>query len=234
MSNVKMNDFPELLSEEIMKRVEKLSSANICDGMIGLGIPREGCMDVAIAPVDKSMKTFGTAYTVNTDKGDNLPIHLALYTAKPGYVMVIDGKGVTDYPYFGDNMMSTGKAVGLRGMIVDGLVRDYDGCVELGFPVFAKGLLPRGPRKQEPGEINYPITCGGIQVNPGDLIVADADGVAVVPRDRIEEVLNKAEEKLQYDESRKALMVKYEKARLSGGELFDLAPQWVHDMLGDR
>jgi 4-hydroxy-4-methyl-2-oxoglutarate aldolase len=232
MSELKMAEYPELLSDEIIERASKLSSANLCDGMIGLGIPFDGAMQAEIMPVDMSMKLVGTACTVNTDSGDNLPIHVSLYTTKPGYVMVIDGKGHKDHPYFGDLMMSTAKAVGLKGMVIDGLIRDKEGAIELGLPIFAKGFMQRGPAKKNPGEINYPIVCGGVPVNPGDLIVGDADGVTVVPRERIEEVLAKAEKKVAYEIERRASISLYEEKRLKGEELFNLAPQWVLDMLG--
>jgi regulator of RNase E activity RraA len=177
------------------------------------------------------MKVVGTACTVNTDSGDNFPIHLALYTTKPGYVMVIDGKGHKDHPYFGDLMMSTAKAVGLKGMIVDGCVRDREAAVELGLPIFSKGFIQRGPVKNNPGEVNYPIVCGGVAVNPGDLIVGDADGVTVVPKEKIEEALTKAEKKLAYEIERRASITSYEQKRLNCEELFNLAPQWVLDKL---
>jgi regulator of RNase E activity RraA len=202
--------------------------------MIGLGIHNEGAMQAEIIPVDISMKVVGTACTVNTELGDNFPIHLALYTTKPGYVMVIDGKGFKDRPYFGDLMMSTAKAVGLKGMIVDGYIRDREGAVELGLPIFSKGYIQRGPAKQNPGEVNYPIMCGGVAVNPGDLIVGDADGVTVVPRDRIEEVLVNAEKKLAYEIERRATISLYEEKRLKGEELFNLAPKWVLDKLEQK
>lgn len=231
MSNLKMAEYPELLSDEIIERASKLSSALLCDGMKGIGIPFDGAMQAEIMPVDISMKVVGTACTVNTDSGDNFPIHVALYTAKPGYVMVIDGKGHKDHPYFGDLMMSTAKAVGLKGMIVDGYVRDREGAIELGLPIFSKGFIQRGPIKKNPGEINYSIVCGGVVVNPGDLILGDADGVTVVPKDIIEEILVKAEEKLAYEVKRRASISLYEEKRLKGEELFNLAPQWVLDML---
>lgn len=231
MSELKMAEYPELLPDEIIERASKLSPALLCDGMKGLGIPFDGAMSYDILPVDLNMKVIGTACTVSTDSGDNLPIHVSLYTAKPGYVMVIDGKGHKEHPYFGDLMMSTAKAVGLKGMIVDGLVRDREGCIELGLPVFAKGFMQRGPVKKNPGEINYPIVCGGVPVNPGDLILGDADGVTVVPRERIEEVLANAEKKLAYELERREKIALYEKKRINGEELFNLAPKWVLDML---
>lgn len=232
MSNSNIHPFPELLSDEIIERATRLNPALLCDGMKGLGIPMEGCLEASIMPVDSSMKVVGTAMTVNTDHGDNFPIHVATYASKPGYVMVIDGKGCTERTYFGDLIMGSAKAVGIKGMVIDGYVRDREGCIELGLPVFAKGFMQRGPLKKGPGEINVPIKCGGVQVNPGDLVVGGADGVTVVPRDRIEEVLEKAEEKLAYEEKREKTINDYEQAISNATEPPQLAPQWVLDMLG--
>ena len=229
MSEAIIHDYPELIPEEYLERAEKLSSANLCDGMIGLGIPSNGCMRADICAIDPSMKAVGTACTVKTAGGDNLPIHLCLYTAPEGYVMVIDGEKDEGHAYFGDNMMTTGKVIGLKGMIVDGYVRDYEGCMELQFPVFARGLMPCGPKKELPGELNGTISCGDIKVEPGDLVVADCDGIAVVPRARIVEVLDKAEVKAGYDDNRKVVLEKYAEAKKNGDPLPDIAPKWFHE-----
>lgn len=234
MEKLDMMEFPPLLPEEIIERAGRFGTANLCDGMSGLGIPGDGCMDAGINPVVSDMKIVATACTVDSSGGDNLPIHVALYTAQPGYVMVIDGKGHSGHPYFGGLMSSTGQAVGLKGMIIDGLVRDRADIRGNDFPVFCRGFLPRAPRKEKPGKINYPIMCGGISVCPGDLIVADCDGVCVVPRGRIDEVLEKAGKKVAYEAKRQEAIAEYRRRRLSGEPLNQLAPQWVVDMLGEK
>lgn len=233
MKKIKIGKFAPLLSGSIIERASRLSTALLCDGMKNLGIPLEGCMDEGINPVDLKMKVVGTAYTLSTDSGDNLPVHLALYSAKEGYVLVMDGKGHKEHPYFGDLIVSTAKAVGLKGIIVDGLVRDRENIIEIGFPIFSRGFMQRGPAKENPGELNNSITCGGISVNPGDLIMGDADGVVVVPVDKIEETLANAEKKLAYEIERKKNILLYEEKRLKGEELFDLSPEWVRTMLSD-
>ena len=229
-----IRDFPELITQELIERAKKLNPALLCDGMKGLGIPMDGCMEASIMPVnpDPSMMMVGTAMTVETDGGDNFPIHVATYSApKEGYVMVIDGKAFKDRPYFGDLIMGAAKAVGYAGMVIDGYCRDKQGCIEMGFPVFSKGQLQRGVLKKNLGEINAPIQCGGITVNPGDLVVGGADGVTVVPRDRLEEVLAAAEEKSAYEDNRDATIAAYNKAKAEGTELPQLAPKWVLDLL---
>ena len=231
-----MHDFPKLIPDEIMERVKKLNPALLCDGMKGMGIPMDGCMEASIMPVnpDPSMTMVGTAMTISTDNGDNFPIHVATYSAPcEGYVMVIDGKACKDRPYFGDLIMGAAKAVGYAGMVVDGYCRDKQGCIEMGFPVFSKGQLQRGVLKKDLGEINAPIRCGGLEVKPGDLVVGGADGVTVVPRERIEEVLVEAEKKSAYEDKRDAAIAAYSKAKAEGAQLPQLAPQWVLDLLAE-
>ena len=224
---------PEFLPEDVIRRARKLNPALLCDGMKEMGVLMDGCMEAAIMPVnpDPSLSMVGTALTVETDQGDNFPIHVATYSAASGYVMVIDGKGYTQRPYFGDLIMGAAKAVGLEGMVIDGYCRDKAGCLELNFPVFSKGQLQRGVLKQNPGKINHPITCGGVEVKPGDLVVGGADGVTVVPREIVYEVLEKAEEKQAYEIRREAAIAAYVEAREKGEALPQLAPQWVMDLL---
>lgn len=233
MKNGNYNPFPELLPDDVIERARKLNPALLCDGMKGMGIPMDGCMEAAIMPVnpDLTMTMVGTAITVETDRGDNFPIHVATYTAKPGYVMVIDGKGYQERPYFGDLIMGAAKAVGLEGMVIDGYTRDTVGCIEMNFPVYSKGTMQRGVIKENPGKINVPIQCGGVCVNPGDLVVGGPDGVTVVPRDKVYDVLKAAEEKAIYEEGRDAAIAAYAKAVQEQKPLPQLAPKWVLDLL---
>lgn len=229
-----MYEFPKLLPDEVIERAKRLNPALLCDGMKDMNIPMDGCMEAAIMPVnpDPSIMMVGTAVTVSTDHGDNFPIHVASYSAPAsGYVMVIDGKAYKERPYFGDLIMGAAKAVGYAGMVVDGYCRDKQGCIEMNFPVYSKGQLQRGVIKKEPGEINGTIQCGGIEVHPGDLVVGSADGVTVVPREHIDEVLKKAEEKAEYEEKRDAAIVAYNQAKTEKRELPQLAPQWVLDLM---
>ncbi len=144
MSNVKYNKMPELIPDEIIERVSKLSPAQLCDGMKDLGIFREGCMDADILPIDESKIMVGTAYTVDTQEGDNFPIHVAIYQGKPGYVLVVAGKGYQEKAYMGDLMGAASDAIGLKGVVVDGYVRDKLGLKEMDIPIYARGLMQRG------------------------------------------------------------------------------------------
>ena len=130
--------------------------------------------------------------------------------------------------------MGSCKAIGYVGMVIDGYTRDRKGCIEMNYPVFSKGQMQAGPIKKNEGEINGTIHCGGVEVNPGDLVVGGPDGVTVVPRDKIEEVLKKAEEKAAYEDKRDITIAAYEKAKAAGEPLPQLAPQWVLDLLANK
>lgn len=231
MNNENYKALPELISQDIIDRVSKLNTALLCDGMNDMGIFRNGCMDASMMPVDSSMRVIGTACTVSTEDGDNFPIHVAIYQGNPGYVLVVDGKAYTERAYMGDLMIGAAKAIGLNGVIVDGYVRDREGLRELGLPVFSKGFMQRSPDKKGPGKINVPVNCAGVMVNPGDLVIGDYDGVTVIPREHILEVLEKAEKKAAYEKKREEVIENYAKCRKEGKELPDIAPSWVTEML---
>ncbi|MBQ8536314.1 MAG: RraA family protein, partial [Clostridia bacterium] len=191
--------YPELLPDELVSRAKKLGTALLCDGMNGMGVERNGALDAQIMPVDSTMVMAGTACTVETGDGDNFPIHVAVYQGKPGYVMMIAGQGYMHSAYLGDLIAGAANAIGFEGMVVDGCIRDRLGLKELGMPMFARGYMQCSPAKRGPGKINTPVACAGAQVNPGDLVVGDCDGVVVIPRHLIEAVLEKAETKLIYE-----------------------------------
>ncbi|MGN0907760.1 MAG: RraA family protein, partial [Bullifex sp.] len=192
----------------------------------------DGCMDAAICPVDRGMMVAGTALTVETCDGDNFPIHVASYSQEgDGYVMVIDGKGYTQRAYLGDLIMGACQAAGFEGIVIDGYTRDRDGNIELGFPVWSRGFMPRGPIKKNEGNINTVIECAGVTVSPGDLVVGDSDGVCVIPRKYILTVLDEAEKKLEYENNRTRTIEEYRKAKQKGTQRPELAPKWVLDML---
>ncbi len=222
---------PDLIPQEVIARAKQFSPAQLCDGMKPLKIERDGCMDASMMPVDEKKIMIGTACTVDTADGDNFPIHIALYQAKPGYVMVVAGKGYEGKAYMGDLMGATGAAIGLNGIVVDGCVRDKTGLAALDMPIYAKGYMQRGPGKKGPGGINIPVVCAGVTVNPGDLIVGDSDGVTVVPRDRIEEVLAETQKKADYEVKRREVISEYARNRKENKPLPDLVPAWVKEML---
>jgi RraA family protein len=122
----------------------------------------------------------GTALTVKTRPGDNLMIHKALQLGKPGDVLVVDGGGALDRALFGDIMKNVAKMRGFVGVVIDGAIRDAAVYREEDFPCYARGVCHRGPYKDGPGEINVPVSIGGMVVNPGDIVVGDDDGVVFI------------------------------------------------------
>jgi RraA family protein len=130
-----------------------------------------------------NLRVIGPACTVKVFPGDNLMVHKSLDVAKPGDVLVVDAGSSTMTAVLGDLISTKARHRGIAGFVIDGLVRDLPAILGLGdFPVFARGVTPLGPLHRGPGEINFPVSVGGIVVNPGDLIVGDLNGVVVVPR----------------------------------------------------
>lgn len=153
-------------------------------------------MDAGIEPVYRGIEVAGTALTVRATPGDNLAIHRAITMAEPGDVLVVDGEGYTGAAYVGELMCASCRAHGLAGVVIDGAVRDRTEVEAMGFPLYARGVHPAGPQKAAPGSINVPVTCGGVTVAPGDVVVGDDDGIAVVPADDAGPVAERAREKM--------------------------------------
>jgi RraA family protein len=131
----------------------------------------------------------GPACTVKVFPGDNLMIHKALDVAKPGDIVVVDTSGSQRNAVLGDLIANKAKHRGIAGFVIDGLIRDLPGVIDAGLPIYARGVTPFGPLHRGPGELNYSISCGGIVVNPGDIIVADCSGIAVVRREFAEDTI---------------------------------------------
>ena len=156
---------------------------------------RRGTLHGRIRALDPSMKIAGPAFTVEVRPGDNLMIHAAIALAKPGDVLVVDGKGDQTCALMGTIMMNQCRAAGIAGVILDAAVRDSLEIREMRYPVFSVGTNPNGPTKFVPGRINHPICAGGVAISPGDLIVADADGVVVLEREKAAAMLPLAAKK---------------------------------------
>ncbi|XAH22332.1 RraA family protein [Xylophilus sp. GW821-FHT01B05] len=177
---------------------------------------RRGAMHGRIKALHPRMKLAGTAFTVDVRPGDNLMIHAAIALAKPGDVLVIDGKGDQTAALMGTIMMTACQQLGIAGVVIDGAARDSLEIDEMDYPVFSVGTNPNGPTKNVPGRIGHPVTCGGVTVHPGDFIIADADGVVVVEREKIEALLPAAAKK-----------VRDEAARIAAIKTGDTAAKWL-------
>lgn len=154
-----------------------------------------GAMDSAIKPVHASMRLAGPAVTVATPPGDNLMIHYAVAKAGPGDILVVDAQGFLEGGAFGDILAVAAMARGVAGLVIDGSVRDIATITELGFPAFSRGVSIKGTNKTRAGRFGEPVACGGVVVKPGDIVVGDADGVVVIPSDRLSSVLDAARER---------------------------------------
>jgi regulator of RNase E activity RraA len=139
---------------------------------------------------------------VEVRPGDNLMIHAAMAMAKPGDVLVIDGKGDQTAALMGTIMMTVCKKLGIAGVVIDGAARDSLEIEEMDFPVFCVGTNPNGPTKMVPGRIGHPVSVGGVMVHAGDFVIGDADGVVVVEREKIEGLLPLAARKVKDEAAR--------------------------------
>lgn len=148
---------------------------------------RSGALDHAIRPVWDGGAFAGSALTVWTTPRDNLAPYAALRLAKPGDVMVIATGAAEGFSVIGDLVIGMMRNCGIVAVVTDGLVRDVAGIREAGIPVHARGISPNSPFKNGPGGVGVPVSIGGCVVEPGDLVLGDADGVVVVPRARLPE-----------------------------------------------
>lgn len=187
----------ERVAPDVVKRAAEFQAAILAD-VAG----RRGTLNGRITAVSPDMKCAGPALTVEVRPGDNLMIHAAMAIAKPGDVLVIDGKGDQTCALMGAIMINQCKAIGIAGVVMDAAARDLEELRQLGLPVFSVGGNPNGPTKFVPGRVNWPISIAGTAVNPGDLIVGDADGVVVIERERAAGLLEPAAQKVR-DESKR-------------------------------
>lgn len=145
-----------------------------------------------LAPRHGDAPLVGNAVTVKTRPGDNLMIHKAFDVLKAGDILVVDGGGACANALVGDLMMQMARRIGVAGFVIDGAVRDVAAFRAAGFPCYSRGVTHRGPYKDGPGEINTVVTIDSMVVYPGDLIVADADGVLAIRPDDAAELLERA------------------------------------------
>lgn len=209
--------YPRVSAELV--RVAAALPASILADVYG----RRGTVSGRIAALTPTMRVAGPALTVEVRPGDNLMIHAALSIAKPGDVIVVDGKADQTCALIGEIMVSQAIAIGVAGMVLDAAVRDTEALRAKGFPVWSYGFNPCGPTKRVSGRVNHPISIGGITVNPGDLVVGDADGVVVIERERVGEMIELGRRK-----------VADERKRLDGiARREQLTPGWLAAALKD-
>jgi regulator of RNase E activity RraA len=208
----------ERAPKHLAEQFAKYPTGNIVDAM-----GRVGAMDPGIKPVGRGMKFAGSALTVRIRACDNLVIYKAMELGQPGDVLVIATSNFQGAATWGDLTSMIAKAKGIVGIITDGMVRDVDGICQVGLPVFARGATPNSPFKDGQGEVNFTVSCGGMTVRPGDILVGDGDGVVVIPREDWDEVL-KGVAKVAEKESQTV-------ANIQAGKLI---PDWVAKTLAER
>lgn len=183
--------------KETIEQLKSLPTTAISDVLKGMNN-----LDPAIKPLKETYQIAGEAYTVQLAVGDNLYLLKALKEAKPGDILVVDVKGDTYRAIAGDFVVGMMKTLEIGGLVVDGAIRDVIDIKALDFPVFVRGTTVSASSKNGPGETNEPISCGGVSIQPGDIIVGDANGVVAIPKAEAATVLQKAREKEAADEER--------------------------------
>jgi 4-hydroxy-4-methyl-2-oxoglutarate aldolase len=182
--------------------VEKLSRFGVATIHEAMG--RVGLMKTYMRPIYKGARMCGTAITVLLQPGDNWMLHVAAEQIEPGDVVVAACTTDNYDGFFGDLLATSFQARGAKGLIIDGGVRDVDELEKMGFPVFSRAINAKGTIKATLGSVNIDVVCAGAQVKPGDVVIADVDGIVVVPAARAQEVADAAEKRESFEGEKRA------------------------------
>jgi 4-hydroxy-4-methyl-2-oxoglutarate aldolase len=170
---------------ELIAKLQGAQTGHIVDALQG-----RGALDHHVKPVDPELASFvGAALTCECGANDNLAIMAALVIAQPGDVIIAACDGFAATAGVGDNLAMMAKNRGLAAVVTDGMARDREGIVAAGLPVFARGITPNSCVRSGPGKLGFPIVCGGVAVQPGDILLGDRDGVVVIPQAVLESVI---------------------------------------------
>lgn len=206
---------------EIVRELSKFPVALLGDGM-----GRFSVMDPGIKPLLKTVRMCGPAITVEIHPADNLMIHVAMKIAQKGDIIVVNARGNIRNGVYGDILNSVAKRKDLGGIIVDGAVRDSVEIKESGVPVFSRAVSPLGGGKEGPGQVNVTTSCGGVVVNPGDVVVGDGDGVVVIPAYMQQSALQGARKKIEAERKRLD--------SIANGSDDEIYPSWLIPTLREK
>lgn len=199
-----------LIREELLTQIANQDVATVHEAM-----GKKGAMTYNIKPIENNMKCCGRALTVKCHPGDNIMLIKAASMAKPGDVIVADMGHIINNGPFGEVLAVECAQKGVAGLVVTCSVRDSEALTKMNFPVFSAGVSVFGTSKATKGTINHPVICGGVMVNPGDIVLGDRDGVVVIPYEEAEKTLEAANNRRDGE----AVIMK----RLKNGEsLFDI------------
>lgn len=180
-----------------LEKLYEYSSTEISDALGGTNV-----MESQLKPISIDMKIVGRAFTVQLPFGDSQLTHEAIDQAQAGDILVINSSSSWDTAVWGDVKTIKGMKRGIGGIVVDGAIRDFNRNMELRFPIFTKYVVPAASKHIGGGELNIPISCGGVNVNPGDIVFGDENGVVIIPQERLDKVIERASLKKKSDDDK--------------------------------